>query len=82
MCIRDSLDGDLYLAVAEASHFAASQRDAETLRHRRRQWLVGIPREDLDPEQLTPEVCNRALARADDLRVLRYIPFEDIHMKA
>lgn len=34
------------------------------------------------PEQLTPEVCNRALARADDLRVLRYIPFEDIHMKA
>ena len=35
-----------------------------------------------NPEQLTPEVCNRALARADDLRVLRYIPFEDIHMKA
>ena len=35
-----------------------------------------------NPEQLTPEVCNRALIRADDLRVLRYIPFEDIHMKA
>ena len=35
-----------------------------------------------NPEQLTPEVCNRALARTDDLRVLRYIPFEDIHMKA
>lgn len=34
-----------------------------------------------NPEQLTPEVCNRALARADDLRVLRYIPFEDIHMR-
>ena len=34
-----------------------------------------------NPEQLTPEVCNRALARADDLRVLRYIPFEEIHLK-
>ncbi len=33
------------------------------------------------PEQLTPEVCNRALARTDDLRVLRYIPFEEIHLK-
>ena len=35
-----------------------------------------------NPEQLTPEVCNRALARTDDLRVLRYIPFEEIHLKA
>lgn len=34
-----------------------------------------------NPEQLTPEVCNRALARTDDLRVLRYIPFEEIHLK-
>ena len=34
-----------------------------------------------NPEQLTPEVCNRALIRADDLRVLRYIPFEEIHLK-
>ena len=31
------------------------------------------------PEQLTHEVCQRALARADDLRVLHYIPFGDIH---
>ena len=37
----------------------------------------------IDPaEQLTPEVCNRALIRADDLRVLRDNPFEDIHIKA
>ena len=34
-----------------------------------------------NPEQLTPEVCNRALARTDDLRVLRYISFEEIHLK-
>ena len=34
-----------------------------------------------NPEQLTPEGCNRALARTDDLRVLRYIPFEEIHLK-
>ena len=30
---------------------------------------------------IAPEVCNRALARTDDLRVLRYIPFEEIHLK-
>lgn len=31
------------------------------------------------PEQLTHEICQKALARCDDLRVLYYIPFGDIH---
>lgn len=31
------------------------------------------------PEQLTHEICQKALARCDDLRVLHYIPFGDIH---
>lgn len=31
------------------------------------------------PEQLTREICQKALARTDDLRVLYYIPFGDIH---
>lgn len=31
------------------------------------------------PEQLTHEVCSRAIGRTDDLRVLYYIPYADIH---
>lgn len=32
-------------------------------------------------EQLMPKVCNRALARTDDLCALRYIPFGEVHLK-